>query len=148
MSVTGPWVVEAIQTLGLGGRVRILSDSERETVLAAVYAAFLDELSVLFWWSHLKTDWSGWHTEHGYRRIPEIVPVPDAPSWFITGLTDNEKAVFECVPALVPALVGECPGFEYAVVDQALDRMVIENHHDILIATGAVVVDRLNRMRE
>jgi hypothetical protein len=29
-----------------------------------------------------------------------------------------------------------CPAFEYALVDQALKWMVIENHHDILFAVG------------
>ena len=148
MTTTGHWVTEAIASLGLGDRVRVLGRSECEAVLAEITAALLEVPSATFWWSHLKMPSSSWPTENGYRFIPEIVPTPESPAWFISGLTDDEKSVFECAPALVPAIIGECPCFEYAVVDRQLKWIVIENHHDVVIAAGPSAVERLDRLRQ
>jgi hypothetical protein len=149
MSTTASWVAEAIDALSLGEWVRRLGGRERSDVLNRVADAFLARPGVLFWWEHLKVPAEYWHTEQGYQHLPRIAPDPEAACWLITGLTDadEEKAVFECTPALASALVGECPHFEYAVVDPALTWIVIENHHDVLIATGDAG-KRLSRMRE
>ena len=64
-------------------------------MLGAVAAAFLEMPEATFWWSHLKGGSAAWQTENGYRRIPEIVPAPEEAAWLITGLTDDDKAVFE-----------------------------------------------------
>ena len=146
MSTTASWVVEAVDTLSLAERVRSIGESEASDVLRRVTGAFLERPDVLFWWSHLKVPSEQWHTENGYKLLPQLAADPDGDCWLITGLEDDDKGVFHCTPALVAAIIGECPGFEYALVDRALKWMVIENHHDILIAVGDAA-PRLSRLR-
>lgn len=138
MSKTAPWVVDAIEALSLGDQVRLLGDRERSDVLRAVMGAFLRRPNELFWEAHLMSSAVKLATEEGFMCLPQIAPDPDERCWLITGLTDSddEKAIFQCTPVVASALIGECPGFEYALVDPALQWIVIENHHDILIATG------------
>jgi hypothetical protein len=146
MSITGLWVAEAVETLSLIGSVRSVGDPERSEVLRRVTDAFLERSDVLFWWSHLKLPIETWQTENGYKHLQELVPHPENDTWLITGLTDDDKGLFECKPAIASAIIGECPGFEYALVDRAFKWMVIENHHDILIAVGDAAL-RLSRLR-
>lgn len=146
MSTTAAWVAEAVQTLLLAGRVRSLVEPERSNVLQHVTDAFLERPDVLFWWSHLKVPFEYWQTDNGYKHLPLLAPHPESDCWLITGLEDDEKGVFECTPTLATAIIGECPGFEYALIDQALKWIVIENHHDTLIAAGDAI-PRLSRLR-
>ena len=141
MDTAASWVVEAIDTLSLGGQVRRIDEPERSSILARVTDAFLERPEVTFWASSLKVPSRGWHTEHGYTYLPQLAPDPRCACWLITGLTDanDDMGVFECTPGTASALIGECPGFEYAVVDPALKWMVIEDHHDILIAMGDAI---------
>jgi hypothetical protein len=146
MSTTASWVAEAVDTLSLAERVRSVGEPERSEVLGRVTDAFLERPDVLFWWSHLKLPSESWHTENGYTHLQQLAPDPESDAWLITGLEDDDKGVFQCTPALASAIIGECPGFEYALVDRELKWMVIENHHDILIAVGDAV-PRLSRLR-
>jgi hypothetical protein len=147
MDSTASWVIEAIDTLSLAGQVRRIDGSERSKILARVTDAFLERSDVTFWGSNLKVPQRQWHTEHGYTYLPQLAPDPQSACWLITGLTDanDDMGVFECTPATASALIGECPGFEYAVVDPALEWMVIEDHHDVLIAAGDAIA-RLSRL--
>jgi hypothetical protein len=145
MSDTASWVVEAIDTLSLAGQARRIEGPERSKILTRVTDAFLEQPA--FFGSNLKVPSRPWHTEHGYRYLPQLAPDPQCVCWLITGLTDanDDIGLFECTPATASALIGECPGFEYAVVDPALKWMVIEDHHDVLIAAGDAIA-RLSRL--
>ena len=145
MDSTASWVVEAIDTLSLAGQVRRIDGSERLRILGQVTDAFLAQPT--FFGSNLKVPSRQWHTEHGYTYLLQLAPDPQCVCWLITGLTDanDDMGLFECTPATASALIGECPGFEYAVVDPALKWMVIETHHDVLIAAGDAIA-RLSRL--
>jgi hypothetical protein len=149
MSTTAAWVVEAIEALSLERRVLHLDDPERSDVLRRVTATFVQRPDVLFWWEHLKVPSESWQTANGYRHLPHIAPDPEGDCWLVTGLedADSDKGVFQCTPMLASKIVAECPGFEYALVDRGLKWLVIENHHDVLIAAGETG-PRLSRLRE
>src|SRR5689334_22171778 len=117
MHHTESWVLEAIDTLGIATRVRRIVEPERSQVLGQVTSAFLERPDASFWWSNLAVPLLQWHTEDAFTHLPRLVSDPSARCWLITGLDDEGKGVFECSPALAPALIGECPGFEYALVD-------------------------------
>ena len=128
--------------------MRRVEEPERSDVLRRVVGAFVKKPAATFWWEHLREPCSAWATEHAYRHLPRLAPNPDADCWLITGLDDAEnRAVFHCTPATAAAVIAECPCFEYAVVDPGLTWMVIENHHDVLIAAGdaAARLDGLQR---
>ena len=146
MSPTASWVAAAIGALSLGERVRPVDEPGRSDVLRRVAGAFLERPDVLFWWSHLKVPAEKWQTRDGYRHLPQLAPDSRSDCWLITGLEDAEKPVFECTPASASAVLAECPAFEYALVDRALKWMVIENHHEVLIAAGDAA-GRLSQLR-
>lgn len=138
MSMAETWVSEAIQTLSLTGRVRRIDEPERSDVLRRVTDAFLKFPTVTFWWEHLKVPSSSCQAEQGYAYLPQLVPDPENACWLIADLTapNHEMEIYLCTPSLASAVIGECPGFEYAIVDPDLKWIVIENHHEFLIATG------------
>ena len=45
-------------------------------------------------------------------------------------------------------IVDECPAFEYAIVDKKLEWMFLENHHNLMCATGSKAVHRLKAINE
>ncbi len=142
------WISEAVKTLSLSGEVRCLEELERSEVLNRVAGEFLDRPDVWFWWEHLKVPHEAWQTEQGFRYLTELVADPTEKCWFIAGLTDwdSEKGIFECTPIQACALLTESPAFEYAIVDRKLKWIVIENHHDFLIAAGDAA-PRLSQLR-
>ena len=148
IATTAKWVDDAIQSLALSERVSRVNDPERAQLIGRVASAFLVRPGVLFWWEHLKVPSGVWQTEHGYMHLARLALDPQKPCWLITGLTDADenKGVFLCTPELASALIGECPAFEYALVDPDLRWMVIENHHDVLVAVGEAI-ERLIRLR-
>jgi hypothetical protein len=148
MSYAGSWVADAVDTLGIADRVRRVDEPERSEVLGRVTGTFLNRPTATFWWEHLKVPASSWQTANGHQHLPRLAPDAEAACWLITGLTDadDEKAVFRCTPALAPSVIAECPFFEYALVAPDLRWMVIENHHDFLIATGEAL-ERLDWLK-
>jgi hypothetical protein len=146
LTTTG--IAEAVDALSLSDQVRFIDEPERSTILNRVVDAFLEMPNARFWWEHLKVPDESWAIAHGYKYLAQLAGDPEDTCWFITGLTDNIDAmgVFECSPSVATNLLGECPAFEYALVDRSLQWLVIENHHDILIATGDAR-ERLARLR-
>jgi hypothetical protein len=147
MDHTASWVVEAIDALALAGQVRRVEGFERSKILEQVNDTFLAQRT--FFGDNLKVPSRQWHTEDGYTYLPQLAPDPQCVCWLITGLTYafNDMGLFECTPAAASALIGECPGFEYAIVDPALKWMVIETDHDVLVAAGDAIA-RLSRLSE
>ena len=147
LNYTAVWVKEAVNALGLPGRVRHVSDEhESAQIVNSVKGTFVSPHSGPFWWEHLQRSAVTRHTDRGYQWLPQIAPTPDIDCWLITGLDMETTEVFRCTPADAATILGECPPFEYALVDLRCRWMVIENHHDVLIAVGEAAV-RLERLR-
>lgn len=62
--------------------------------------------------------------------------------WSYLGRSER-AAIYETTPAVAQAVIGECYAFEYYVVARDLGWLVCENHHDVVIAGGAPVEERL-----
>jgi hypothetical protein len=141
-------MAEAVDALSLADHVRTLEDPERSSVIQHVAHAFIDGANVRFWWEHLKVPHESWATSNGYQYLEQLAADPDDACWLITDLDEENDVmgVFECSAAVATTLLGECPAFEYALVDRSLQWLVIENHHDILIVTGDAQ-ERLARLR-
>ena len=146
--MTTTWITEAVDALSLSDQVHFIDEPERSIILNRVVDAFLELPDARFWWEHLKVPDESWAIARGYKYLAQLAADPLETCWFITGLTDHSDAmgVFECSPSVATTLLGECPAFEYALVDRSLRWLVMENHHDILIATGDAR-ERLARLR-
>ena len=82
--------------------------------------------------------------QQGFRRLCSIVPNPEEHVWFVA--EDDELAsypVYEATPAAAQQVIGECYGSEYYLISKDLAWLLCENHHDRLIAVGAVVEQRM-----
>lgn len=140
------WITEAARAIGTTSHIRIVEDPERAMVIARAREQFVDDVGALFWWEHLIDPVSWWQTERGYRHLPRLAPEDDC--WLIAGLTDDDSrmVVVACTPLIAAALMGECPAFEYALLDRPMTWMIIENHHDTLFGVGTIV-GRMNSLR-
>jgi hypothetical protein len=83
----------------------------------------------------------------GYERLPEIVPPNSGHVWFVA--VDNaldSVAIYNGTIESIRRIIGESYGFEYYIVDPKFQWLVLENHHDVVVALGSLVVDRLNKL--
>ena len=140
---------EAAERLGLSpARFRILPEDEASRVWRGVEARFVVEPRSGWWWSRFQPEPASAHyigeASYGYRYITEVVPPDSAASWLIAGdCLDRSFVVCEGSIEDIRDVIGECFGFEYYVVPKDLDWLRCENHHDIMIAVGDAVRDRL-----
>jgi hypothetical protein len=139
----------AISVLALGDQVRELSSVEAENLLQQIQINFLTRSNALFWWEHLSGEFERYTPpdDNAYQFVATLTPTPNECALFIADLTGSAQTVYECVPEVVPLILGECPAFEYAVVAKDFTWLVIENHHGCLFAIGEVPMRRLRELR-
>src|SRR5262245_9533682 len=100
-------VRQAIQLLKLSAEEIIeVPAVEAAATLRHVRERFVQHERVLFWWEHFVEGYEAYSppTEDAYQLVPQVAPAPEEPAWLLAGLTDDESAVFECAPRLLPAL--------------------------------------------
>jgi hypothetical protein len=75
----------------------------------------------------------------------KLVPDPDELVWFIAeDFVEPEFSAWEATPRDIQAVLGECYSFEYYLIQQQFRWLLCENHHDVLIAVGKEMEERLN----
>src|SRR5262249_9104135 len=75
----------------------------------------------------------------GFMRITAVVPDADEKVWFVAEEDELPHfPVYETTPAIAQAVIGECYAFESYLVSKDLRWLLCENHHDALMAIGAV----------
>jgi hypothetical protein len=129
-------------------RFRILPDDEASGVWRGVEAKFVGEPCGGWWWSCFRLEPAAarhiGEASHGYRFITEVVPPDSAALWLIAGdCRDRSFVVCEGAVEDICDVIGECFGFEYYLAPKGLDWLLCENHHDVLMAVGDAVRDRL-----
>jgi hypothetical protein len=129
-------------------RFRVLPNGEASEVWRSVEACFVVEPRNGWWWSWFRPEpvtarYIG-ETSHGYRYITEVAPTSSDLLWLIAGdCLDRSFAVCEASIGDIRDVIGECYGFEYYIVPKDLSWLLCENHHDVLIAVGDAIRDRL-----
>jgi hypothetical protein len=139
-------VDKAIDSLGMtADQIAKVPPHEAREVLGRIKARFLKFPGVRFWWEWFALPYETLlpPTDQGFELIPQITPEPAEKAWFIAGLTEDAKVVYECQPASLDRLLSECPFFEYAVVAKDLSWLVLENHHGCLFAVGDAAIENL-----
>lgn len=110
----------------------------------AIKKVFLDEQNPTWWWEHLHGPTVSWHIDQAWNFIAKLCP-PE-PCFFVP-LEDHGEDLYEVIPETIEAILGECPGFEYAVVGKQFSWILIENHHNCLIAAGEPVMTSLQQTK-
>ena len=81
----------------------------------------------------------------GFSHLSKLVPDPDELVWFIAeDFVEPEFSAWEATPRDIQAVLGECYSFEYYLIQQQFRWLLCENHHDVLIAVGKEMEERLN----
>lgn len=145
-SVGGAWLDDAIRRLSLD--VTPLPEPEADEVVRRLAEAFVDRPASTFWWDALRSD----PVVISYHRDPEpflamasilerLACEPDQSVVVLAGIDDrdgNSAAVDGFrgrVKAIVRAL-GDCPGFEFVIVDEAMTWAIFDTHHDAVVVAG------------
>ena len=140
-------IEDAVAELKLGNdSIRTLSKTESSAVLSKITSHFLTDQNALFWWEFLKLPSQSWTPESdSYHYLNQIVPDSGEPIWLIP-TDDDENPVFETSTSTATQIIGECAAFEYAICNLELNWLIIENHHDCLIAVGDTVIEKMNQL--
>ena len=140
-------IAEAVAELKLANdSFRALATTESAAAFSRITGHFLTDPNALFWWEFLKLPSQSWKPESdAYQFLNQIVPDPDLPIWFVP-TDDDDNVVFETSTSTATRIIGECAAFEYAICNVDLNWLIIENHHDCLIAVGDTIIRKMNQL--
>ena len=85
------------------------------------------------WWLQLKMPKRVFDYEFVFQHLLEHIPARDTRVWFIPDGETPERAVFDVDKKWLPLVLNECIYFEYYVVGQANDWIILDTDHDELI---------------
>jgi len=139
-------IQRAIQALGFTSeRFRRLLPDEAQRVYELALRHFVPRGQPRWWWEHFPTSTAVHFTDgHGWQHLTQIAPKAEERVWFIAeDFVAPEYSVWEANVRDIQALIGECYGFEFYVIQQELRWLVCQNHHNVVVAVGVEVEDRL-----
>jgi hypothetical protein len=141
-------IQKATQTLGFSAeRFRHLSTDEGRRVYTSASRHFVpvEHQDKIWWWEYFPSSTAVHFSDgDGWRHLIEFVPDADERVWFVA--EDHAPpgySVWEASVRDIQAVIGECYGFEFHVVQQQFRWLVCENHHDVVFAVGKEAEDRL-----
>ena len=147
-------VLEAARELNLASEAfRQVGPGQWEPVLKSIFEKFANtsDAGVTWLWQHLKNEGVSTQTENGLNFIGSLFE-PDLMVWVIFEDWDRTKKngnywVFEGNYGAAINVLNNMHGIEYYIVDRKFNWMIMENHHDILIAVGEPAESRLIELK-
>jgi hypothetical protein len=143
-------IQKAKQHLGLDdSAIRLLADEECRTVLNEVVSHFVESGDRRWWWEDfcLPSTSVRFANQQGFLYLEKLVPDKREKCWLIVeedGLPFYP--VYEATPEASQAVIGECYAFEYYLVAKDLSWLICETHHNVLIAIGEGLEERLRQI--
>ncbi len=126
-------VLAALQQLHVpDGEFRRLDDAAAKKVVAEARDKFVVGRPRI-WWLALKLPKRVFDYEFVFQHLLEHIPTQDIRVWFIPDGERPERAVFDVDKKWLPLVLNECIYFEYYVVGQANDWIILDTDHDELI---------------
>lgn len=139
-------IQRATEVLGFPSeRFRRLPSDEAEHVYLSALRHFVPRGQPRWWWEHFPTS-TGVRFTHGdgWQHLTDIVPNADELVWFIAeDFVAPEYSVWEASVRDIQALIGECYGFEFYLIQQQLHWLICQNHHGVVVAVGKQVEEKL-----
>lgn len=146
MDTTADEIQRAAMALGFPSeRFRRLSTDEARWVYESSLRYFVPYGQPRWWWEHFPFSTAVHFPEgNGWRYLNNLVPNPDERVWFIAeDFVTPGYSVWEASVRDVHSIIGECYGFEFYLIQQEFHWLVCENHHDVIVAVGREVEERL-----
>jgi len=136
----------AVEKLGLSAQIfRELPDSEGESVYRIALRHFVPVGEPRWWWEHFTSAASvDFPAGDGWKHIIELVPDASEHVWFI--VEDDSLPfypVYKATPTAIHAVIPECYGFEYYIVQREFQWLLCETHHNKMVGVGSVIEERL-----
>jgi hypothetical protein len=128
------------------GAIQALPAPQSEAAYLTALHHFVSSGDRRWWWESFRNTSTRvtFESGDGWKHLPNIVPNPDEPVWFIA--EDDQLPyfpVFETTPQVASSILGECYAFEYYLIAKDLSWLLCENHHNVIHAIGPVVEQRL-----
>jgi len=101
-----------------------------------------------WWWEDFKVESFNFKEyEKPFEHLNQILIEFQNNVWLMVE-DDQEEfyPIYDCSPAIVGKLIGDCFGFEYYLIDKNKEWLICENHHNRLIGIGEKLKDK-NRDR-
>ena len=139
-------IKKVIRELRIGSdQFRRLEVRREHKVLQDVKRHFLTNVDASFWWEFFRYESTSRMLVHPNKWLPDLCPNEEKKVWFIP--CEEEESVYDTFPYVAVRILDECPPFEYALADKKLKWMFLENHQNVMYATGSKAVQRLNAVQ-
>lgn len=147
-------VLEAARELDLASEAFLqVGPGKWEPVLKSIFEKFANtsETGVTWLWQHLKDHGVIAQTGNSLSYIGSLFE-PDSKVWVVFEDWDRTKkngncGVFEGNYGAAIGVLTNMHDIEYYIVDRELNWMIMENHHDILIAVGEPAESRFLELK-
>ncbi|MDX1910890.1 MAG: DUF6756 family protein [Saprospiraceae bacterium] len=129
----------AIDELGYTpAEIRRLEPDEQEKTYRECLLHFVRSGDRRWWWEDFKvTAFSIDHLHQPYLHLEQYIPAATPKVWWmVEDDTETCYPIYECIPAVLKSLIGNCYSFEYYVIDPEMKWLICENHHEVLIGAG------------
>lgn len=142
-------IQQAVITLELPqGAVTQLCMRKSSEVIRVALDKFVASGNRRWWWEDFREKGASalFAAGDGWKQIANIIPERSELVWFIAE-EDRlpEYPVFEMSPQTASEIVGQCYGFEYYLIAKDMSWLLCETHHNVIIAIGDVVEERLRQ---
>ncbi len=141
-------IEQAITTLNLKpAEISLVADVK--TLYLDLLKHFVKSGDRKWWWEDFKQDSFNFiEYEFPFKQIINILPKNIDAIWLMVEDDQEEYyPIYNCKPAVISELIGECSAFEYYVIDKNKQWLLCENHSDRLIGIGeelkAINISRL-----
>jgi hypothetical protein len=127
-------------------RFRHLAADEAQRVYQSALRHFVPRGQPRWWWEHFPASAGVRFTDcDGWRHLSKLVPDPDERVWFIAeDSVPPECSVWEASVRDIQAIVAECYGFEYYLIQQQFRGLLCESHHAVIVAVGREIEEKLS----
>jgi len=121
------WIEDASRNTGF--QVSILPEAEARELIALIIERYVLGLPS-WWWAQLKLPYV--YFDRRTVKLSDVLPSSDGDIYLIPEYPDHEGSIFIVKAREVEAILDDCPGFEYTIVDKHADWLATESHHDAL----------------
>ena len=136
----------AIESLRLSSNdFKELLDEDAEPIYHQALRRFVPKGEPRWWWEHFASKAAvDFPAGDGWQHITEFVPDASKHVWFI--VEDDSLPfypVYDATPSAIRAVIAECYGFEYYIIEREFEWLLCETHHNRMVGVGEAVEERL-----
>lgn len=123
--------------------------SKYKQILNSIHKKFTNyketQINKKWWWSSFLEPKHYFHPENVFKTLPLLIDNKET-VYFIIEDERKEKENFWLYEGKLPAIISvlkELPFAEYYIVSKKLDWIICENHHNYLIGSGEIIVEKM-----